>query len=178
MGKLTWKHLWTHVVSGSLWLPLAWPLIGPFKFLFEEEFWGGSLAALHSFSRMSTSSLSKKFRNSWASCKIQQYCIHGQLGWLRRHIRLKTTECVSKCIIIHQMYYLMHIAAEKLILFLQPLYKSLRSNNACFLLLVAGLHAQRNRTILNSDQIIQLTHATGLQVKRSNLQPGLLWFIG
>jgi hypothetical protein len=146
--ELTWKHLWTHVVSGSLWLPFAWPLLGPFKFLFEEELWGGSLAALRSFSRMSTSSLSKKFRNSWASCKIQEYFSHGQLRWLRRRYMLRTIEYISKGIIIDLMNYLMHIAAEKLILFLQPLYKSLRSNNTRFLLLATDLCAHRNRTII------------------------------
>ena len=33
------------------------------------------------------------------------------------------------------LYYLVHIAAEKLILFLQSLYKALWSNDTCFLLL-------------------------------------------
>jgi len=43
------------------------------------------------------------------------------------------------------MYYLMHIAAENLILFLQSLYKTLRSNNPCFLLLITDLYRQWKR---------------------------------
>jgi hypothetical protein len=40
-----------------------------------------------------------------------------------------------------EMHYLMHIATENLILFLQSLYKTFWSNDTCFLLLITNLYA-------------------------------------
>ena len=73
-SKVTWKFLCTQVTNGSFWAPLAWAFFGPFATLSEGDEVSGSLfAAWASFSSMSTSSFSKKFKNSWASYKKKIY---------------------------------------------------------------------------------------------------------
>ncbi len=70
--KFTWKILCTQVTIGSLWLPLAIPFRAPFgSFSKGACFPEFDLAALASFSKMSTNSFNKKFKNSCASCKNQ-----------------------------------------------------------------------------------------------------------
>jgi hypothetical protein len=59
---------------------------------------------------------------------------------------LKGTEYMMRY--ADEMHYLMHIATENLILFLQSYYKTLWSNDTCFLLLITDLYAQRKRIIM------------------------------
>ena len=69
--KFTWKLLWTHVTRGSFRIPLAWGWRGPFAIFSDgDKVSGETFVALNSFSKMSTSSFNKKFKNSWASYKF------------------------------------------------------------------------------------------------------------
>lgn len=119
--------LCTQVTTGSLCTPFARGAFGPFAIFSgdddDEVSRSGFVVALASFSRMSTTSFSKQFRNSCASYMTiviaslmkSEYCLCKRQRSLEKH--------------------LVHITPEQLILFLQPLYESLRRNNACFLLL-------------------------------------------
>jgi len=72
ISSVTWKFLWTRVTGGSFLTPLAKGSTGPIGAFSEDDDWGESLAALDSFSRISTISFSKKFKNSWASYRVEQ----------------------------------------------------------------------------------------------------------
>lgn len=67
--RVTWKFLCTHVTSGSFLTPSA---AAPFETFSGDVVPGESLAELDSFSRISTISFSKKFKNSWASYRVEQ----------------------------------------------------------------------------------------------------------
>jgi len=87
ISSVTWKFLWTRVTGGSFLTPLAKGSTGPLGAFSEDDDWGASLAALDSFSRISTSSFKRKFKNSCASYKEP---------W--RHILVKRSGCFGATI--------------------------------------------------------------------------------
>lgn len=79
---ITWKFLCTQVTNGSFWPPFARPVFGPFAiFSGGDELSASLFVACPSFSSMSTSSLSKKFKNSWASYMSSCQIRVNRSGW-------------------------------------------------------------------------------------------------
>lgn len=72
-----------------------------------------------------------------------------QILYILRRISIYVTFPIQRSFsfIILLDTYLVHIATEKLILFLQSLYKALWSNHACFLLLRTYLHKGNNELL-------------------------------
>ena len=74
--KVTWKFLCTQVTKGSFETPFARACFGPFAIFSGGEVSGSLFTAWASFSRISTSSFSKKFKNSWASYMKKRDSVH------------------------------------------------------------------------------------------------------